>query len=130
MADKVYVVDKGLEQVVDALIAQGAAKYVTWGTGVTEASQSDSAMQTPAAPYNVNAATGAASKVTTSTAGDTYQVVATLTANSSVAITEVGILNQAALSGATMFLHGTFSPINLNNGDSIEFTIKSQFNQA
>lgn len=130
MADKVYVVDKGLEQVVDALIAQGAAKYVTWGTGVTEASQSDSAMQTPAAPYNTTAATGSTSKVTTSTAGDTYQVVATLTANSSVAITEVGILNQAALSGATMFLHGTFSPINLNNGDSIEFTIKSQFNQA
>lgn len=130
MADKVYVVDKGLEQVVDALIAQGAVKYVTWGTGVTEASQSDSAMQTPAAPYNTTAATGSTSKVTTSTAGDTYQVVATLTANSSVAITEVGILNQAALSGATMFLHGTFSPINLNNGDSIEFTIKSQFNQA
>ena len=57
-------------------------------------------------------------------------MVATLTANSSVAITEVGILNQAALSGAKMFLHGTFSPINLNKGDSIEFTIKSQFNQA
>lgn len=130
MADTVCVVDNGLKMVVDALVAAGTAKYVTWGTGVTQAAVGNTAMETIAAPYNTTAATGAISKATTSSTDDTYQVVATLTANGTVAITEVGILNQATVAGATMFLRGTFSAINVNSGDSIEFTIKSQFNQA
>ena len=130
MADVVYVVDNGLKAIVDELVTLSKYKYVAWGTGVTGAVATDTAMQTASAPTTATAVTGTVSAVTTSTTNDTYQVVATITAGSTLAIREVGVLNQATISGAIMFLHGTFDPINVNSGDSIEFTIKAQLNQA
>lgn len=130
MADAVYVVDNGLKAIVDELVTLSKYKHVAWGTGATGALATDTAMQTASAPTNATAVTGTVSAVTTSTTNDTYQVVATITAGSTLAIREVGVLNQATLSGAVMFLHGTFDPINVNSGDSIEFTIKAQLNQA
>ena len=130
MADVVYVVDNGLKAIVDELVTLSKYKYVAWGTGVTGAVATDTAMQTASAPTTATAVTGTVSAVTTSTTNDTYQVVATITAGSTLAIREVGVLNQATISGASMFLHGTFDPINVNSGDSIEFTIKAQLNQA
>jgi len=129
MADTVYVVNNGLGLISTALAASNH-KYVAWGTGVAAATVADAALEMAAAPTNVTAATGTQSQQTTTTTNDTYQVVATITAGSALAITEVGIFNQATLSGATMYLHGTFSPINVSSGDSIQFTIKTVFDQA
>jgi len=127
MADAVYCVNNGLG-LITALLAASAHKYVAWGTGATGAAVGDTGMQTPAAPTATDCGTaGTQSQQTTSKTNDTYQVVKQITAAGSLAITEVGIFNQAALSGATCFLHGTFSAINVNSGDSIEFTIKVQF---
>lgn len=129
MADVVYVVNNGLG-LVTAALAASAHKYVAWGTGTTPAVVGNTAMETAAAPTNVTAETGTQTQQTTTTTDDTYQVVSTITAAGTLAITEVGIFNQATLSGATMFLHGTFDAINVNSGDSIQFTIKTVFDQA
>jgi len=129
MADTVYVVNNGLG-LVTAALAASSHKYVAWGTGVTAATVTDAALQTAAAPTATTAVTGTQTQQTTTTTNDTYQVVATITAGGALAITEVGIFNQATLSGATMYLHGTFSAINVSSGDSIQFTIKTVFDQV
>ena len=64
-------------------------------------------------------------QVTTTTTNDTLQVVATNTAGGSLAITNAGIFD-ASTSG-NLFAKGDFSTINLNSGDSIQFTFKVQF---
>ena len=72
---------------------------------------------------------GTGSQATTNTTNDTYQVVGTITcASSGAAITEVGLFD--ALTSGNLFLRGTFSAINLNVADSIEFTIKTVYDQG
>jgi len=131
MADAAYLVDGGIALIVNNILTDDIYKYVAWGTGgATGAAATQTALTTAAAPTNATAATGTAGKATTSTTDDSYTVAATITAGGALAISEVGIFNQATLSGATMLFRGTFSDINVSSGDSIAFTLKSQFNQA
>lgn len=127
MADSIYVVNSGLGIITNRLMGSGTEpKYIGWGTGATPATPADTGLQTPGAEARV---AGTSSRVQTSTTNDTYQVVGTITCTGSAkAITEVALYD-AATSG-TCFLHGTFSPINVNVGDSIQFTIKCVFNQG
>lgn len=130
MADAAYLVDTGIAYIVGLVDTTDAVKYVAWGTGATGAATTDSAMETAAAPTNATAGTGTLAKATTNTTDDTIVVTHTITAGGALAITEVGVFNQATLSGATMFFHGTFSAINVSSGDSIAFTLNSVLNQA
>lgn len=130
MADAAYLVDAGIALIVNAIDTADVYKYVAWGTGATGAAATDTAMQTAAAPTNETAGTGTLAKATTTTTDDTVQITHTITAGGSLAITEVGVFNQATLSGATCFFHGTFSAINVSSGDSIAFTLKAVLNQA
>ena len=130
MADLAYLVDAGIALIVNNILTDSIYKYVSWGIGATGAAVGNTAMETASAPVNTTAATGTLSKATTNTTDDTYKVVVTITAGGALAITEVGVFNQATLAGATMFMHGTFSAMNLSSGDSIEFTINHVFNQA
>ena len=130
MADAAYLVDHGIAYIVGLVDTTDAVKYVAWGTGATGAAVDDDAMETAAAPTNETAGTGTLAKATTNTADDTIQVTHTITAAGALAITEVGIFNQATLAGAVCFFHGTFSAINVSSGDSIAFTLKSVINQA
>ena len=126
MADAVFCVDNGLA-LITGLLAASSFNFVAWGTGAGAAVATSSALGTPAAPTATNCGTaGTGSRQTTTTTNDTYQVTKTITAQGAVTITEVGIFNQAALSGATMFLHGSFTGIPLNANDSIAFTLKVQ----
>lgn len=133
MADVVYVSDNGLGVVTNRIIGAGTEfKYLIWGTGAGTAAATDTiAQMTNASETTTTAVTGTSSRVTTSTTNDTYQVVATVTcAGAGKTITEIALLDQATVTGATFCLHGTFTGIALNVGDSIEFTVKTQFNQA
>jgi hypothetical protein len=130
MADAAYLVDHGIALIVNAIDTADVYKYVAWGTGGTGAAATDTAMQTAAAPTNETAGTGTLAKATTNTTDDTLQITHTITAGGALAITEVGVFNQATLSGATCFFHGTFSAINVSSGDSVAFTLKAVFNQA
>ena len=128
MADVVYVVNGGLDIVTNRIKGSGTEpKYIDWGTGVTAATVTDSAMETVKADEGRTA--GTSTRQTTTTANDTYQVVGNMVCvGSGAAITEVGLFD--ASSAGNLFLRGTFSAINLNVDDYIEFTIKTVFDQG
>jgi hypothetical protein len=126
MADTGKVTNIGLG-IITALLASSANKHVHWGTGATAADATQTALVTPSS--DETRASGTQSQVTTSVTNDTYQVVATLTcASTAKAITEVGVFSAAT--GGSMYSRNAFDAINLAVGDSIQFTIKSQYTQA
>ena len=127
MADVTYVVDGGLDILTNRIISAGTEpKFVAWGTGGAAALTTDTGLQTAAAEARTS---GTSSRALTSTANDTYQVVGTIACTGAgKTITEVALYD--ALTVGNCFLHGSFTGIALNVGDSIAFTIKSQFNQA
>ena len=110
--------------IVTNYLAGGAAtqpKYVGWGTGAGTTAATDTTLFTEIGSRT----TGTATQQTTSTTNDTYQVIGTLTASGSVTITNAGLFD-ASTSG-NLFVKGDFSTINLTSGDSIQFTVKTQF---
>ena len=127
MADIVLVADTGLAKVTDLLAAVTTVcpGWVGWGTGTTAPVAGDTGLETASAEART---VGTKTQETTTTASDTYQVVALFTALSAQAITEVAVLD--ALTAGNLFLRGTFSPINVNIDDTIEFTIQTIFDQA
>ncbi len=128
MVDVIKVTDAGMSIVTNRLKDSGTSPdYVHWGTGTTGAANDDTALET--ASGHESRTQGAMTQQTTNVSNDTYQVVGTLTcATGAKAITEAGLFD-ASTSG-NMFLRGTFSAINVNVADSIEFTIKAAFDQA
>jgi hypothetical protein len=130
MADAAFLTDHGIDYIVTLVDTTDEIKYVAWGTGATGAAVDDDAMETAAAPTNATAGTGTLAKTTTNTADDTIVVTHTITAAGALAITEVGVFNQATLSGAICPFHGTFSAINVSENDSIAFTLNIVINQA
>ena len=125
MADTVFVVDNGLAIVTDLMTGGGTEpKNIHWGIGTTVPTSTWDALETARGEAKT---IGTSSRVTTNVSNDTYQVTGSITcAGSSAAITEAGLFD----SSTTLFLRATFSAINLNVGDSINFTIKSAFDQA
>ena len=94
--------------------------YAHWGTGATAAAATQTALVTPRSEARV---AGTSSIVTTDQTNDTYQVVATITcASTAAAITEYGQFD-ASTSG-NMLIRSSFDAINLQVGDSIQFTSK------
>lgn len=104
--------------------ATGATEpnYVAWGTGAGTAAITDTTLFTESAETRV---AGNSTQETTTTTDDSYQVVGTITASATRAITNAGLFD--AVSSGNLFVKGDFSTINLANGDSIQFTIKVQF---
>ena len=96
-------------------------KYVAWGTGAGTTAASDTTLFTEVLPR----VSGTTSQVSTSTTDDTFQVVGTQTAGSSVTITNAGLFD-ASTSG-NLFIKGDFTGVPLSSGDSIQFTFKCQF---
>jgi hypothetical protein len=87
------------------------------GTDATAAVKGDTAL-------GVEVETRGATAVTVTGTGATakYQAVWTNTATAGRVIVEAGLFNQSAL-GGVMFTSHSFSAINLNSGDSIQFTL-------
>lgn len=96
-------------------------KYVAWGTGAGTTALTDTTLFTETG----SRVAGTTTQQTTSTTNDTYQVVGTLTASGTVTITNAGLFD--AVSSGNLFVKGDFTSIGLNSGDSIQFTIKTQF---
>lgn len=125
MADVVKIVDNGLA-ITTALLAAISAvspKWVGWGIGTTEPVVGNTALESAGAEART---VGTQTQQTTTTTNDTYQVVALITCTGSgKAITEVGVFNH--LTNNDLFLRATFSAINVSVNDSIQFTIKTVF---
>ncbi len=101
----------------------GAAlpNYIAWGTAAGTAAIADTALFTEAAEARV---AGTASRVTTTTTNDTFQVVGTMTSSSTQSITNAGLFDAAT--AGNLFVKGDFTGVALANGDSIAFTFKWQ----
>ena len=103
--------------------ATGATEpsYVAWGTGAGTTAASDTTLFTETGTRT----SGTSTQQTTSVTNDTYQVIGTMTAGGTLAITNAGLFD-ASTSG-NLFVKGDFTTINLSSGDSIQFTFKTQF---
>lgn len=128
MAVTSFVVDNGLAITTNRLKGAGTEpNYVAWGTGTTTATATDTGLETASAEARV---AGTSTQQTTSTTNDTYQVVGTITSASTQTISEVALYD--AITSGNCFFHSTFTVGDaqaVNSGDSIEFTIKAQYNQ-
>jgi hypothetical protein len=91
----------------------GAFQYHDCGTGTTAAAIGDIALQTPAGTARV---AGAASNPS----ANIYKSVATISFASALAITEWGLFSASTV--GTLWDHRVFAAINVNSGDSIQFT--------
>ena len=112
----------GAAIVTNRMIQAGTApKNIGWGTGTNAAAVGDTALQTEAAPTTSGGRTvGTESRTTIANTNDNYQVTGTVTAGSSLAITEAGLFD--ATSAGNMLIRSVFSAVNVVSSDSIAFT--------
>ena len=117
----------GAAVVTSRIMQAGTApKNIGWGTGTTAAAVADIALQAEAAPTAAGGRTvGTESRVTTSVANDTYQVVGTVVSGGVLAITEAGLFDNVA--AGSLLIHSVFAALNLNAGDSISFSFGLKF---
>ena len=127
MASLVPTVGKAIitGRMIGASPSQAEPRYLGWGTGATAGSAASTTVSTPGSEAR---ATGTSSRVTTTVANDTHQVVGTITADATKTITNVGIFDAAGSgsppSGGVLYaIFDGFSQA-LNSGDSIAFTAK------
>jgi hypothetical protein len=118
----VVFTNAGKAIITNRIIAGGTEpKFVAMGTDATAAAATDTALGTEVETR----ATGTSSRVTTTVTNDTYQVIGTITATATRAITESGLFD--ASSTGNMLTSADFSTINLASGDSIQFTWQLKF---
>jgi len=128
MPTQAKMVATGRAIIVNRIKGQGTEpKYLHWGEdggSILALADSNTALGDPRSEARV---AGTSSIVTTYTTNDTYRVIGTLTALSAAAIKEVALFDSAGSgsppTGGNLFIRGTFDVINLDSGDSIQFTI-------
>lgn len=99
-------------------------KFVAMGTGATAAARTAAVGDTTLSTQVETRTSGTESTVTTTNAGDTYQVSGTITATAARAVDEGGLFDAA--SGGNMAVSWTQNVDNLNTNDTITFTVKVQ----
>jgi len=108
------------------LQAGTAPKNIGWGTGTTTAAVTQTALVTEAAPTTAGGRTvGSESRTTVTNTNDTYQVTGTVTAVSTLAITEAGLFD--AVSGGNMMIRADFAASNVVSADSLIITFGLKF---
>lgn len=117
----------GAAIVTNRMIQAGTApKNIGWGTGTTAAAVGDTALVAEAAPTTSGGRTvGTESRTTVTNTNDNYQVTGTVTAGSTLAITEAGLFD--AVTAGNCLIRSVFSAINVASGDSIAFTFGLKF---
>lgn len=117
------VVNTGKSIITNRILGSGTEpKFVAMGTGGT----AEAATQTALVTEVETRTSGTSSQQTTTTTGDTYQVLGTITATGARAITESGLFDVITTSAGNMLCRALFTVINLATGDSIAFTWKIQ----
>lgn len=121
------VTNTGLDLISNRIKGVGnEPKYVAWGTGANETTVLMTALQSEGSESRIS---GTSTQETTTTTNDTYQVVGIITcASADKAITEVALFDASTV--GNMFMRSNFPVINVAVGDSIQFTIKTIFDQA
>lgn len=118
----------GLANITAALTTANVVKFLQWGTGTGAVSSATTVTTTGTTEARTS---GTLSQQTTTSTNDTLQVVGTITALGTPAITEVGVFDAAGTGSppttGNMFCYGSFAAVNLGVGDSIAFTVKVKF---
>lgn len=119
------ITDAGVAFLVDDWDNNGAdistMNFHGCGTGATAEAVGDTALGTESTTI-LNPDSTRATGTRSQPAANQYRSVGTLTFDGSGAITEHGLLSQAATGGGTLWDRSVFSAINVANGDSIQFT--------
>ncbi len=109
--------------VTNRIIGAGTEpKYLGWGTGTNGAAATDTALQTASSEART---AGTGSQVTVTDTNDTHQVAGTIASTQSQAVTELGVFD-ASTSG-NLYVRAVFAALNLVNGDSVVFTVKTSY---
>lgn len=95
--------------------------HIGMGTGAGTAAVTDTTLFTEVETRTA----GTSTQQTTTKTSDTYQVVGTIAATGSRAVTNAGLFDASL--GGNLFMKGDFAVINLASGDSIQFTAKVVF---
>lgn len=103
---------------ITAWLITSLNKFVASGTGATAEANTQTALVTEVETR----VSGTQTQGTTTTSNDTYQVVATQSITATRALVESGVFDASTV--GNMFCRGVFTTINLNNGDSIQYTWK------
>jgi hypothetical protein len=120
-----FVTDAGVAYLVDDW--DGGANVIDnfnfhgCGTGTNAENQTDTALQTESTTA-LNPDSTRATGTKSQPAANQARSVGTVTFDAGAAITEHGILTQAATGGGTLFDRSVFSAINVASADSIQFT--------
>lgn len=102
-----------------------AFTYLALGIGTAAADATDTVLGSEITNTGLGRSAATVSRVTTTVANDTLQLVKEWTATGAKAVTEVGAFNNA--STGTMLGRQVFSAINTANGDTLEVTYKFIF---
>ncbi|HEY1505774.1 MAG TPA: hypothetical protein VGF92_15825 [Stellaceae bacterium] len=115
-------VNGGTAIITNRIIQAGTApKNIGWGVGTTPAAVTDTALQTESAPTTSGGRTvGTESRTTVTVSNDNYQIQGTITAVSTLAITEHATFDN--VTAGNMLIHSVGSAVNVNSGDSIQDT--------
>lgn len=123
----VAFVNGGPAIVTNRMIQAGTApKNIGWGIGTTGAAVTQTALVTESAPTTGGGRTvGTESRTTVTQPNDNYQVTGTVTAGSTLAITEAGLFDN--VTAGNMLIRADFAAVNVVSGDSIAFTFGLKF---
>jgi hypothetical protein len=99
--------------------------YIAVGTSSTAVAVGDTTLTAEITDTGLARAAGTVSRVTTTGANDTYQIVKTWTATGSKTIEEVGVLN--ASSAGTLLSHALTTSKAVVNGETLTATYKLKF---
>jgi hypothetical protein len=119
------VTTAGVNFLVDAwqgTVEPEILKYHGVGTGTNAEAVGDTALQTESTTALNPDSTRATGSLTEGASANIFRTVGTPVFDASAAITEHGILSQAATGGGTLWDRSVFSAINVVSGDSIQFT--------
>lgn len=133
VASHLLITTAGVNKIVDALTNVDVVtikdwKYHAFGSGATAPANGDTALQTEyTTQYNPDNTRPTGSQVEGATA-NVYRTVGTFTPDAAVAVTEMGVLDQAATGGGDLLDRFTFSAVNLNgSGDALQTTVDVTF---
>lgn len=124
------VTTAGVGYIVDAFqnsVEVENMKYHGLGTGTNAEAVGDTALQTELTTEYSSDNTRATGTTTEGASANIYRTVATNTVDGAAAVTEHGILSQAATGGGVLLDRSKFSVINLASGDSIQSTYDLTF---
>jgi len=130
MAAATVLCNTGLSIITNRIKGSGTEPaYFAIGTGATGAARTAAVTDTTLSSQSGSrVAPGAGvttAQATTDKTNDTYRVIGSVTAGSTLTYDEIGLFD-ASTSG-NMFVSATITPISVIAGDTVQFTIKVKF---